>query len=195
MRLKTMVGLAMAFFLTSGGFALAARDEVEFGLAPGFSFPMNSSLDEYDTSFYLAGYGFYGLRENFSFGGEIGNAFGHDLDTDLLGNSQRSELSLFHLTPTMKIGGFFPVLDNVKSHLIAGFGLYITELESEVSLGGSSISRASDSETDLGFNVGLDMMVPFGALHLGGDVRYHQVFSQGQDYKFVIPTARVSLVF
>lgn len=185
--------------------ALAARTasvyadvgQLELGVAPGFSIPLSSNLDEYDNSLHLEGFGLYHLDRGVAVGAQLGYTFDHELDSDVLGTSQEAELKVLHLTPTVRFSGAFSSENRaIQPYAILGAGFYQTQTEATARVNGVVVGETSQDETDLGLNIGVGAGVTFNeSFHITGDLRYHQIFDSGQDPKFLVPTVRLSILY
>lgn len=188
-----MAALVAAMGLATRPVMAVEAGQLELGGGTGFSIPMNDNLDDYDNSFYLGGQGYYHLDSMLSVGAELGYSFGHSYDNGPV----EADLSVLHLTPQIRLATRRSAANgrSFSPYAIAGLGLYQTQTDVKVNAGPFT-TESDDDETDMGINLGAGINLETSrSFVIGVDVRYHQIFNQGQDAKFLIPTLRLSYFY
>jgi hypothetical protein len=171
-------------------------------MAPGVSIPVGNDVlgGALHRSATLQGAGLYRLRPWLSAGLELGYAFGHSLDfpppdvaTD--NGSPAYRIKVFQLTPLLEMGrDLHTPFGIMRPYGVLGFGFYNINEEAQFSSGHLQVTL-SNSTNYAGFNAGGGVLFKLApSFAVGPDVRYHHIFSQGENFHSLVTSFRFALL-
>ena len=167
----------LGFVLTTAAVDGSAQTPVSFGLGGGVTIPTGSTGDALKT-------GWHGIAmvrfapANIPVGFQVDGMF-HRLSVDDGGLDLDLKTQIINGTANVVFS--FPVSEETRfrPYLIGGVGIYNFDLK------GDDAPTTTESETDFGFNAGAGFDVSFGGGTFFAEGRFHNVFSEGDDAKFI----------
>ena len=161
----------------------SAQMPVSFGLGGGVTIPTGSTSDALKTGWHgmaLVRFKPAASPVGFQIDGMYQRLSVDDGGLDL-------DLTTQIINGTANVVFSFPVSEETRfrPYLIGGGGLYNFDLK------GDDAPATTESETDFGINAGAGFDVSFGGGTLFVEGRFHNVFSEGDDAKFIPITVGV----
>jgi hypothetical protein len=159
--------LVLTALLTIGSTAAQAQRPIQLGIAAGASIPTSDLADQTDTGYHVTGVAEiapmlmpFGVRAELMFN-----------QLKIKGSSDN--LNVFALSGNAIFG--LPGIV-ISPYLIGGAGYY-----------NSKFTGLSDSSNDLGLNGGVGAKFRLGTLSTFGEIRYHNVFTDGDTDLRLVP--------
>jgi hypothetical protein len=179
------VGLASLLFFARTGHAQGA----EFSLGGGASVPLSDYGDAVKTGFHgLVGISF--APSSFPLGIQVDGQY-HRLKQDEDFGNRTSQIimgtgNLIYKFKTSEDSKFRP-------YLIGGVGIYNFKLVSGDEVAGPGVGNTGNTSTDFGLNAGAGFDFKVGSIGAFIEGRFHDVFNEGANAKFIPITAGIRL--
>jgi hypothetical protein len=179
------IGLASALMFARSGYAQGA----EFSLGAGASVPLSDYGDAVKTGYHgLVGISF--APSTFPLGFQFDGQY-HRLKQDEAFGNRTSQIimgtgNLIYKFKTSEDSKFRP-------YLIAGAGIYNFKLVSGDDVAGPGVGNTGNTTTDFGLNAGAGFDFKVGSVGAFIEGRFHDVFSDGPNAKFIPITAGIRL--
>ena len=156
----------------------AAAPAVWLGAELGLSLPTGDYKDEASLGLLVGLTGTYMLGDLFGIGGDLAihsPGVADDFEEAMAAAAGATvDVGLRAIQATAHARLTLPTRGTVKPYLRGGFGLY--NLGSRVEGGTLDVD---DSETDLGFNLGIGALAAAEAVALTGELAYHSIGTEG----------------
>jgi Outer membrane protein beta-barrel domain len=184
--LKGLAAVATGMLLTAP--ALHAQG-VEFSLGAGATVPLDTYGDFAKTGYHgLVGISF--APSSFPLGIQIDGMYDRlKLDNDPGDRTSQiiqGTANLLYKFKTSEDASFRP-------YIIGGLGVYNFKLVSGNDVAGPGVGNVGNTSTDFGLNAGAGFDIKAGGIGLFVEGRFHDVFSDGPNTKFIPITAGIRL--
>lgn len=172
-----------------GGARVASAQGAEFSIGAGASVPLSDFGDVAKTGYHgLVGISF--APSSFPLGFQFDGQY-HRLKQDAdIGNRTNQIImgtgNLIYKFKTSEDSKFRP-------YLIAGAGIYNFKLVSGDDVAGPGVGNTGNTTTDFGLNGGAGFDIKAGGVGFFAEGRFHDVFSDGPNTKFIPITVGIRL--
>jgi opacity protein-like surface antigen len=160
----------------------------EFSLGGGATIPLSTFADFTKTGFHgLVGVSF--APSSFPLGIQVDGMYQRLKNEDIIPGDRTSQIiqgtaNLIYKFKTSEESQFRP-------YLIGGVGIYNFKQVSGDDVAGPGVGNTGNTGTDFGLNGGAGFDIKAGAVGLFVEGRFHNVFSDGEDAKFIPITVGV----
>ena len=170
---RNVLGVMTAILaITASAPAAQAQNPVSFGIAAGASIPMGDLGDGVKTGFHgMATLGF--TPAMLPFGMRIDGMYNQLSLKDEQGDGNFRILGA-------NVNAILSIPSTLTSpYLIGGVGMYNSKVSSD------DIDLETDGETDFGINVGIGIKFNLSGFGTFGEIRYHNIFTEGDSRQFL----------
>lgn len=181
-----LAGLLIGVF---GAARVANAQGAEFSLGAGASVPLSDFGDVAKTGYHgLVGISF--APSSFPLGFQFDGQY-HRLKQDASVGNRTNQIimgtgNLIYKFKTSEDSKFRP-------YLIAGAGIYNFKLVSGDDVAGPGVGNTGNTTTDFGLNAGAGFDIKAGGVGFFAEGRFHDVFSDGPNAKFIPITVGIRL--
>ena len=182
-------GVAVVLIGVLGAARVASAQGAEFSLGAGASVPLSNFGDVAKTGYHgLVGISF--APSSFPLGIQIDGQY-HRLKQDAIVGNRTNQIimgtaNFIYKFKTSEDSKFRP-------YLIAGAGIYNFKLVSGDDVSGPGVGNTGNTATDFGLNAGAGFDIKAGGVGFFAEGRFHDVFSEGPNAKFIPITVGIRL--
>ena len=183
------IRLAGSLILVLGAARVASAQGAEFSIGAGASVPLSDFGDVAKTGYHgLVGISF--APSSFPLGFQFDGQY-HRLKQDAAIGNRTNQIimgtgNLIYKFKTSEDSKFRP-------YLIAGAGIYNFKLVSGDDVAGPGVGNTGNTTTDFGLNGGAGFDIKAGGVGFFAEGRFHDVFSDGPNTKFIPITVGIRL--